>query len=95
MEIEGNRIILEERHIGERARIINMIDKVITEGYKDITVDMHKVTFMDSIAIGDLVKSALVCRQQGINFIIENYNSDIKRSLVYSGLSEIFHIASN
>lgn len=92
MEIQGNRILLEQRFIGFRDKILAKVNELIAKKQSVIVIDMGKVEFIDSIAIGDLVKCHLTCSAHQIPLKLENLSDHIKRTLNYAGLSEMFSL---
>ena len=92
MEIQGNRIMLEQRFIGFRDKILNKVNELIAKKQSEIIIDMCDVEFIDSIAIGDLVKCHLTCNAHHIPLKLENLSDHIKRTLNYAGLSEMFSL---
>ncbi|GAB4320287.1 MAG: hypothetical protein Kow0059_14540 [Candidatus Sumerlaeia bacterium] len=94
MEIQGNRILLEPRFIGFRDKILAKVNELIAKKHTEIYIDMRQVEFIDSIAIGDLVKCHLTCSAHRIPLKLENVSDHIKRTLNYAGLSEMFNLDS-
>jgi anti-anti-sigma factor len=92
MEIHDNRILLEQRFIGFRDKILSTVNELIAKKQEEIVIDMTKVEFIDSIAIGDLVKCHLTCSAHQILLRLENVSDHIRRTLNYAGLSEMFKL---
>lgn len=90
--MQGNRIILEESFSGVKDKIIYAVEELLSEKYEEIIIDMNKVVFIDSIAIGYLVKCHKNCVGRNASLILTNFNSNIRRSIVYAGLADIFKI---
>lgn len=91
-EIDGNIIILDERYEGEGHRIICLVNKVLESQITNIYIDMKNVTFINSIAIGEIVKSFLLCKEKNVKLNVLNYSEDIRRSLKYSGVLDLMGI---
>jgi anti-anti-sigma factor len=92
MEIQGNRILLEQRFIGFRDKILAKVNEMISKKQGEIIIDMKHVEFIDSIAIGDLVKCHLTCNAHQVPLKLVHLSDHIKRTLNYAGLSEMFSL---
>ena len=92
MEIRDNCILLEQRFIGFRDKILSTVNELIAKKQEEIVIDMNKVEFIDSIAIGDLVKCHLTCNAHEIPLKLVNVSDHIRRTLNYAGLSEMFKL---
>lgn len=59
---------------------------------RDITLDLSKVTSLDSIAVGLLVQAQTVCAQEDINFTIINVHPDIMDLFTQVKLDKILNV---
>ncbi|MCB2153873.1 STAS domain-containing protein [bacterium] len=56
---------------------------------RQVLLDFRRVDFIDSMAIGHLVRLYLECKRQGIQLRTVNVASIPRRSLVHAGVTEL------
>ncbi len=61
---------------------------------KQIIIDFHQTTFMDSSGLGALVNNLKIAREKNIEFILRNVTPQVMSVLNLTGLDKVFSIES-
>jgi anti-anti-sigma factor len=78
----AGRLILDEGENPLRARI----DALIREGRRDVIVDLHAVTYLDSCGVGALVEKCVSLRKAGGDLMLLCPSDRCRRTLEIAGL---------
>ncbi|MGA9407333.1 MAG: STAS domain-containing protein [Bacteroidota bacterium] len=79
----------------ETDELRNAVAESIEKGNKKLIVDLGKVTYMNSTAIGALVSAHTSYANRKGKIVLCNVNKNIKNIFVVTKLSMIFQVAEN
>ena len=88
ISVEKNKLIGAENETFQ-----NLIQESISNGSKDISIDLSKVEYLSSWGIGLLVHAYSTCKNKNVNFQIENVNENVLTLLNQLKLTELFKIS--
>ena len=93
---EGNITLLEPKGslIGgkETDELKQSLAKLLTEGQKKVVVDLGKVDYLNSTALGTFVSAHTSYAKQGARIKLCNVNKNIKNIFVITKLTLVFDV---
>ena len=93
---EGNIVLLEPKGslIGgkETDELKESLTKLLTDGHRKVVVDLGKVDYLNSTALGTLVSAHTSYSKQGAMIKLCNVNKNIKNIFVITKLTLVFDV---
>jgi len=71
------------------------IDVCIRVGKPDVILDLNRLTFINSLALGLLVKLHTLCKSAGGKLILFHPQSSVKEVIEITGLASFMPVANN
>lgn len=90
---KGIRFSISGSLSGTEKSTLHLFEKVsvaMGKKPKEIVMDLKKITFMDSLSIGLLIGILLKCKENGIQFRLENIDEELKKIFKMTNLTKIF-----
>jgi anti-sigma B factor antagonist len=93
---EGNIVLLEPKGslIGgkETDELKESLNKLLSDGHKKVVIDLGKVDYLNSTALGTLVSAHTSYSKQGGQVKLCNVNKNIKNIFVITKLTLVFDV---
>jgi anti-anti-sigma factor len=71
------------------------MDRMVEAGDRDFILDLYLLRFINSAALGYLIRTAKVVREKGGEIVIARPSKFIKKTLVTLGLEQVFKVFEN
>jgi anti-anti-sigma factor len=86
------QVKLGENPFLELSELLEQVPGSKRRGTTSIKVSLARITLLDSMLVGLLVRLRLQCDREGLSLALVEMTPDVARTFAYSGVAELFGI---